>query len=103
VPPHILHARDPRYREPPPALRDRILDKKGDQPPHQLMDGTDGLKARIKCRDLAANAAQKIDLANLGEIDEPAAQAVVDIMGIIGNAVGESRGLCLGGSKIRER
>ena len=100
--PHVVHACDPRRGDPPAALRDGILDKIGDEPAHKLMNGTNGLEARIKRRDLAANATQKIDLANLRKIDEPGAQAIVDIMRIIGDVVGERRRLCLGAGKTRE-
>jgi iron-sulfur cluster assembly accessory protein len=66
------------------------------------MNGTDRFEARIKRRDLAADVAEKIDLANLGKIDEARAQGVVKVMRVVGDAVGECRGLCLGGRKIRK-
>ena len=102
MPAHVLHARHLRGFDPLTALGDRVLDKKRDQPAHELMNGPDRFEARIKRRDLAAHAAQKIDLANLGKIDEARAQGVVEVMRVIGDAVGERRGLCLGGSEMRE-
>jgi iron-sulfur cluster assembly accessory protein len=100
--PHVLDARHPGGCDPPPALSDRILDKKRNQPAHEFMNGPERFEARIKRRDLAANVTEKIDLANLGKIDEARAQGVVEVVGVIGDAVGECRGLCLGGSKMRK-
>jgi len=99
---HVLDARDPRRFDPPPALSDRILDKKRDQPAHELMNGADRVEARIKRRDLAANVTEKIDLANLGKIDEARAQGVVEVMRVIGDAIGDCRGLCLGAGEMRK-
>jgi iron-sulfur cluster assembly accessory protein len=100
--PHVLGARDPGGCDPPTALGDRILDKKRDQPAHELMNGADRFEARIKRRDLAANGTEKIDLANLGKIDEARAQGVVEVMRVIGDTVGECRGLCLGAGEMRK-
>ena len=100
--PHVLDARDPRRFDPPPALSDRILDKKRDQPAHEFMNGTDRFETRIKRRDLAANVTEKIDLATLRKIDEARAQGVVEVMRVIGDAVGECRGLCLGAGEMRK-
>ena len=87
--PKVRNARDPRCFDPPPALGDRILDKKRDQPAHELVNGTDRFEARIKRRDLAANVTEKIGLVNLRKIDEARAQGVVEVMRVIGDAVGE--------------
>ncbi len=57
----------PARCDPPPALRDGILDKIGNETAHQLMNGTNGFKARIERRDLAAKVTQKIDLARFGQ------------------------------------
>lgn len=100
--PQVRDARDPRSFDPPPALGDRILDKKRDQSADELINGADRFDARIKRRDLAANVTEKIDLANLRKIDEARAQGVVEVMRVIGDAVGECRGLCLGGSEMRK-
>jgi hypothetical protein len=100
--PHILDARGPRGFDPPPAFGDRIFDKKRDQPAHELMDGTYRFEARVKRGDLAARAAQKIDLSDLRKIDDAGAEAIVDVMRIIGDAVGKCRGLCLGAGEMRK-
>jgi iron-sulfur cluster assembly accessory protein len=100
--PHVLDARDPRRFDPPPALGDRILDKKRDQPAHELVNGTRRFEAGIKRRDLAGDVTEKIDLANLGKIDQARAQTVVEVMRVIGDAVGECRGLCLGAGEMRK-
>jgi hypothetical protein len=68
--PHLLDARGPRGFDPPTAFGDCILDKKCDQPAHELMDCSDRFEAGIKRGDLAANVPEKIGLANLGKIDE---------------------------------
>ncbi len=99
---HVLDARDPRRFDPPPALSDRVLDKKRDQPAHELMNGPDRFETRIKCRDLAADVTEKIDLANLRKFDEARAQGVVEVVRVIGDAVGECRGLCLGAGEMRK-
>ena len=100
--PQVRDARDRRCFDPPPALGDRILDKKRDQSADELINGAGRFEARIKRRDLAANVTEKIDLANLRKIDEARAQGVVEVMRVIGDAVGECRGLCLGGSEMRK-
>jgi iron-sulfur cluster assembly accessory protein len=66
------------------------------------MNSPDRFEAGIKRRDLAANVTEKIDLADLRKIDEARAQGVVEVMRVIGDAVGECRGLCLGASEMRK-
>ncbi len=86
----------------PAAFCDRILDKTGDQPAHNFVNETRRLKAGVKHVDLAADLAQKIDLANIGDRNQPGAQTVVDIVGVIGDVVGQRRRLRFGAGEAGE-
>ena len=99
---HFLDARDVRLGDAPLALGDCVLDEMGDQPAHEFMNEARGLKARVQRRDLFANCAQVIDRGDVVQRDQSGAKAIVDVMRIIGDVVGESRRLRLGaGEKVK--
>ena len=101
--PHVLGAGDAGIGEPLPAFRDRILDEMGDDAADQLVDAARPLEIRIKRRrSRRPDVAQEIDLARpAAKSNSPARKPVVDVMRIIGDVVGERRGLRLGAGEDR--
>jgi hypothetical protein len=97
---HVLDARDPRRFDPPPALSDRVLDK------NVISRRTSSWMARTGSRQDKAPRSPPMSRRNRprhsGKIDEARAQGVVEVVRVIGDAVGERRGLCLGAGEMRK-
>ena len=91
-----LRARDLRFGDPPAALADRVLDEPGDDAAGQLVDDARLLEAGMEAVDLPHEIADKRNGgADLGERKQAGAQAVVDVVRVIGDIVSDRRGLRL--------
>jgi hypothetical protein len=99
---HIVGAFDHRLLDAAAAGLDRILDQTRDEPAHEFVNETRRFEAGIERFDLDAELAQKIDAADIGDGDQPGAQTVVDVVGVISDVVGQRRGLRLGAGKTAE-
>ena len=86
----------------PLALRHHILDEAGDDPPDQLVDAAGEIETRIARVDLAQQFVQERHLAQGLDVEKAGAQAVVDVMGIIGDVVGDRGRLRLAAGMGRE-
>ena len=92
----VVDAGGPERRQPRPGLAKGVLDEAGDDPAHQFMDHPHPLQARVQQVDLVEQPPQEIDLAQVVEREQAGAQAVVNVMGVIGDVVGQRRALRLG-------
>ena len=77
------------------GLSDHILDHARDQATHKFMHAAAGLDARMLRGDLAQHIADQRDLRDLVELKQIGAQPVVDIMGVVGDVVGNGADLRL--------
>ena len=78
------------FGDPPAAFADRVLDEPGDEATGQLMDRPRLLEAGMESVDLSHQAVDKRNGgAKLGEREQTGAQAVVDVMGVIGDIVSD--------------
>ncbi len=50
----------------------------------------------MACADLVHDAARQRDIREIGKIDQAGPQAIVDVMGVVGDVVGDGRDLRLG-------
>ena len=78
------------------ALRDDVLDHPGDQAAHQLVGVAAGLEARMLRRDLAQDLVEQRQAAKLLDAEHLGAQAIVDVVGVVGDVVGDGAALRLG-------
>ena len=91
-----FRTRDPRFGNPPPALADCVLDEPGDHAASQLMDRARLLQAGMEIVDLTHHAVDKRNRrAKLREREQTGAQAVIDVVRVIGNIVSNRRRLRL--------
>ena len=85
-----LRTVDLRFGDPSPALANRVLDEAGDDAPGKFVDDTWLFEPRIEIVDLAE---QRCDKGNGGakrrEREEAGAQAIVDVVRVIGDVVGD--------------
>ena len=87
---------DLRFGDPPAALADRVLDEPGDDAAGQLVDRARLLEARMESVDLSHQAVdERNGGAKLGERKQSGAQAVVDVVRVIGDIVRDRRRLRL--------
>ena len=63
------------------------------------MDRPQPLQTRMKRVDLGQRRVQERNAAQIVEAEQAGAQAVVDVMGVIGDVVGQRRALRLGGGE----
>ena len=104
---HLVGRGRRRGAEPPHALGHHVLDQSADQAAHQLVRRA----APDRCpgywsRDLAQQAADHRHLREVGEREQIGAQAVVEVVRIVGDVVGDRRDLRLRarhGSRARDR
>ena len=79
------------------GLADHVLDHAGDDPAHQFMTGARGLDRRAALPDHGQkNVAHERDLREIVEREQVGAQAVVDVVGVVGDVVGDRGDLRLG-------
>ena len=81
------------------ALGGHVLDHAGDDAAYQLVGAAGRIEAGIAGIDLAQNVADHRYAGDVVEREQIGAQAVVDIVGVIGDVVGNGRGLRLGAGK----
>ena len=79
-----------------PALRDDVLDHPGDQAADQLVGVAAGLEARMLRRDLAQDVVEQRQARELLDPEHLGAQAIVDVVGVVGDVVGDGAALRLG-------
>src|SRR5271166_6217422 len=79
----------------PPALADRVLDEAGDDPAAQFVDAARLLEPGIAVLDLAHEVVDEGDGADVGQAEQTRPQAVVDVVGVIGDVVCDRRSLRL--------
>ena len=85
-----------RLGDPPAALADRVLDEAGDDAAGQLVDDARLFEAGMAVVDLAQELGDEgRGGADVGEREEAGAQAVVDVVRVIGDVVGDRRRLRL--------
>ena len=81
---------DLRFGDPPPALADRVLDEAGDDAPREFVNDARLFEPRMKFVDLVEQSCDKRNGgADRGERKQAGAQAVVDVVGVIGDVVGD--------------
>ena len=79
------------------GLGDHVLDQAGDDPAHQLMTGARGLDRRAALPDHGQkDVAHERDLREIVEREQVGAQPVVDVVGVVGDVVGDRGDLRLG-------
>jgi hypothetical protein len=74
---------------------DHVLDHAGDLPPHHLVNQTRLLKTRITVPHLGQQTRNQRQLLKHLERDQPRTQPVVNIMGVVGDIVGNRGDLAL--------
>src|SRR5271166_537732 len=85
-----LRTRDLRLRNAPSALADCILDEAGDHPSRKFVNDAGLLELRMEVLDFAEDLLDEGNRgADLGQTEEAGAQAVVDVVRIIGDVVGD--------------
>jgi hypothetical protein len=78
------------------AGRQGVFDEARDDAPDQFMDDAHPLQPGMTRRDIVQQVPQEGNLAQVFEVEQTGAQPVVDVMGVIGDIVGERRALRLG-------
>src|SRR5690606_6686724 len=68
-----------------------VLDHRGDLPAHQLMTSADRIERWIALPDLRKYAAGKRDVLQHVEGQKTGTQAIIDVVGIVGDIVGYRR------------
>ena len=81
--------------KPPAGLGDDVIDEETDELPDQLMDKPMFVKARIGRTDAADDPAGQRHGGDIVDMKQRGAQAVVEVMGVVGDIVGEGGDLCL--------
>ena len=89
-------AHDLRRGDPPAAFSDRILDEPRDDAPGELVNDARLFERRIEIVDLAEQSGDEWNgCAELGDRKQAGAQAVVNVVGVVGDVVGDCGGLRL--------
>ena len=73
----------------PPGLGNDILDQQADQPAHEFVHQPRGIERRIGSADVADDPARQRDGGDLVEAEQVGAQTVVDVVGVVGDIVGQ--------------
>ena len=79
--------------QPPPRFGCRVIDQRGDQAPRGLVERPRAVEAGIGRLHLGERPARKRHLGKLGEGEHAGAVAVIDVMIVVGDVVGERRKL----------
>ena len=77
------------------AFGDDVLDEAGNDPARQLVDGARPFQTGMQALDLVEQLGDERYGADGGEIEQAGAQAVVDVVRVIGDVVGDRRRLRL--------
>src|SRR5690606_18540912 len=91
----VLDALRRERGEPLPGRDDHILDHHGDLAAHQLVAGPGGVEMRITGANARKNARRRWHVLEHVECEQAGAQAVVDVVGVIGDVVGDRGALRL--------
>ncbi len=100
--PHVGSAGGLCLPKPSAALGNRILHKSRDDPPADFMNDPAPLQPWMQPVNLRQDFGQKIDFAEVAEVEQSRAQAIVDIMGIVGDIVRNRRCLRLGAGETAQ-
>ena len=100
---HIVGADRRQALQPPARLGDGVIDQRGDEPPRRLVERAGSIEAGIGCAHFGKRAAGKRHFGKLGESEKAGAIAVIDVMIVVGDVVGERRKLRFDRSKGVER
>ena len=87
--PDVFDCKRGKEVEPCPCLGDRVVHHGGDQAAVCLEQQTRPLKSGIKVAHLGEHAAGKWNLGKLREGEEAGPVAVLDVMAVVGDVVGE--------------
>ena len=79
------------------AFDDHIFNEMGDQAARQFVHRAAVVETGVTLGDVLQELSQKRHSVAFGEGEQPCPQAVVKVMGIVGDIVGEGRALRLGG------
>jgi hypothetical protein len=82
--------------EPSVALRHHVLDETGDHAPGELVDEPSQLEPRIPALDFVEKPAKERHRAQIVDGEEPGAEPVVDVVGVIGDVVRDGGALGFG-------
>ena len=100
--PHLVRRSHSRLGRTPAGLGQHIADHFPDHPPHRLQAGEPGVEAGKVLGDAAQDRTNQRYFHELFEIEESCFDAVVDIVVVIGDVVGESGDLRLRGRPGRK-
>ena len=100
--PHVGGAQRTGLREARAPLANGVLDEAGDEASAEFVDEAIGLQPRMARVDLAHEVADEIDRAQVLDGEEPGAQAIVDVVGVVGHVIGYGGGLGLGAGEAGE-
>ena len=93
--PHVIGRMRSERGEPPPGLGDDILDQQTDQPAHEFVHQAGGIERRISRADIGDDLSGQPQGGDLVEPEQIGAQAIVDIVGVVGDIVGDGGDLRL--------
>ena len=92
---HVACALRRKLGETPFALGNRVLDHPGDEAPDGFVEKPRAVNAGIGVAHLRERFGGDRHLGELGEIEQPGTEAVIDVVIVVGDVVGESSGLRL--------
>ena len=92
---NVLHAGRTRLGDGLARGVDQVVDDEADHAPHDLVHQPPAADARVPGADEVELPAEDLDPAQVVDADEPGTQAVVDVVGVVGDLVGEVRELRL--------
>ena len=81
---------------------DDVLDEPGDEPTHQFVGGAVAIEPRMPARNLGQDVGEEGHDRQVFEREEAGAQAVVNVMRVVGDVVGDGCGLRLGAGMAGE-
>src|SRR5438445_10831119 len=96
---HLLDGLDAARGEPLTGLGDKVAHHAIDQPANRLVDQARLVETGIARANLLEYRTDERHLGKIGDGEEPGAQAVVDVVVVVGNVVGERGDLRLGPGK----
>ncbi len=99
---HIIRRMRLEPHDAPFRLLPRILNEARDNPPHDLMREARGLKSRPFRVDFRDQQADQRHIAQVIDGKEPGTQAIIEVMGVVGDIVGNCRNLRLRRGMARE-
>ena len=98
----IVGAAGAAGRYEPLGTGDHVLDHAGDQPPHQFVDLPRGFDPGVTLCDLRQDVAQERDFPQVVDGEHAGPQPIIDVVGVIGDVVGDRPGLRLRTGELGE-